>query len=92
MDVPTTKLIHYYENHRKVEIAYIFWLLAGFLGGHRFYMRKQGSAVAMLIMTIIIIGIPFVFIWWLIDGILMPQMIRDQNRELRWDLGLGEDD
>ena len=92
MDEQTHKLLHYYENHRKVEIAYLFWLLAGLVGAHRFYMRRQGSAVAMLLLTIIIVGIPITIIWWIIDAILIPSIVRELNRDLRWDLGFDNDD
>ena len=87
MNSDTKKLVTYYENHKKVEMAYLFWLLTGFFGGHRFYLRKQGTAIAMLILTITIVGVLVTFVWFFIDGVQMPQMVRDCNRELRWDLG-----
>lgn len=43
----------------------------GFLGMHRFYTGKKGSAVAMLILTLLICTIPISAIWQLVDGITL---------------------
>ena len=43
--------------------------LGGALGMHRFYTGKTKSAVAMLILTILICTIPISMIWQLVDGI-----------------------
>ena len=43
----------------------------GCLGMHRFYTGKKGSAVAMLILTLLICTIPISAIWQLVDGITL---------------------
>ena len=44
------------------------WFL-GPLGMHRFYTGKKGSAIAMLIMTILVCTLPISAIWAWVDGI-----------------------
>lgn len=36
-----------------MSVAYILWFFLGGLGGHRFYLGKTGSAVGLLILTLI---------------------------------------
>jgi TM2 domain-containing membrane protein YozV len=57
-------------------IAWILWLFAGGLGGHRFYLGKIGTGVAMLF-TLGGLGI-----WAFIDLFLLQGMIRDTNEKI----------
>jgi len=52
-------------------VAYVLWYFLGMFGGHRFYMKKTGSAVAQLILTITLIGVLVTFIWWIVDAFLV---------------------
>lgn len=63
-------------------VAYLLWFFLGGFGGHRFYFKKTGSAIAMLaltavsfVLTLILIGFAGLFIagiWALVDAFLIP--------------------
>lgn len=61
---------------KDVGIAYLLWLLFGFLGGHRFYLGRIGTAFAQLF-TLGGLGV-----WTLVDAFLIPQMVREHNESL----------
>lgn len=74
---------------KEVGIAYLFFLLLGGLGAHRFYLGRTGSAVALLclwtggwLLALLLIGIPMIIaggIWLLVDLFLLPSMVREEN-------------
>jgi TM2 domain-containing membrane protein YozV len=84
--------MRYDANKKSMGVAYLLWFFLGGFGGHRFYIEKTGSAVAMLIMTILGLATLFVFIggiilpavgiWVLVDAFLIPGWIREQNNVL----------
>jgi TM2 domain-containing membrane protein YozV len=89
-----------YDARKKwVGIAYLVWLFLGGLGGHRAYVGKTASALAMLGLMvagwfIAVIGISFALIgivgvWVVIDAVLIPGWIRDYNDLLAQDLAEG---
>ncbi|MHC4375835.1 MAG: TM2 domain-containing protein [Planctomycetota bacterium] len=55
--------------------AYLLWFFLGVFGGHRFYLRRPGTAILMFFTMFIYVG----FIWWIIDAFLIPSMVRDCN-------------
>jgi len=57
-------------------VTWLLWLFAGGLGGHRFYLGKTGTAVAMLF-TLGGLGI-----WAFIDLFLLNGMIREANEKI----------
>lgn len=63
----------YVKTYKDVGVAYVLWLLLGFVGGHRFYLGKPGSAVFYMLT-----GGGFV-IGWLIDLFTIPSMVRQAN-------------
>ncbi|MBP3965918.1 TM2 domain-containing protein [Paenibacillus lignilyticus] len=63
-------------------VAYILWFFLGSFGAHRFYMKKTGSAVAQLILTITIIGYIVSAIWVLIDAFLLHGMVKEENQRV----------
>jgi len=67
-------------------VAYVLWYFLGMFGGHRFYMKKTGSAVAQLILTITLIGVLVTFIWWIVDAFLVHKWVKDYNRDLEYHL------
>lgn len=71
-------------NEGKSLVAgFLFWWLFGIFGGHRFYLGKTGTAVTMLICTFTLIGFFVTLTWMIVDIFLMPDMIREYNRNLR---------
>lgn len=74
-------------------VAYILWFFLGFFGAHRFYLGKIGSGLCMLalfgigtITAPVLIGwIPLfiVGLWWVIDLLTIPRMIRGDMRDIR---------
>ena len=85
-------LVRYDANKRSAGIAYLLWFLLGTLGGHRFYLKRQGSAAILLIITVVsvllsyvvigVFGFFFVGLWLLLDLFLIPGMTRDYNNKL----------
>ncbi|PYI56992.1 TM2 domain-containing protein [Paenibacillus flagellatus] len=71
------------KNHGKnMVVAYILWYFLGLFGGHRFYMRKKGSAIAQLILSLTVIGMIATSIWWLVDAFLLHTWVKDHNRDV----------
>lgn len=64
------------KNQKSSGISWILWLFTGGLGGHRFYLGKIGTGVAMLF-TLGGLGI-----WAFIDLFLLSGMIRDTNNKI----------
>jgi len=89
MNNPATQTMIYDANKRSVGVAYLLWFFLGGLGGHRFYVGKTGSAVAILVLTGLGILLSFVGvgvfllavvgIWVLVDAFLIPGWIRAKN-------------
>lgn len=64
-------------------VAYLLAIFLGVFGAHRFYLKRTGSAVAMLLLTITVFGLVVTSIWALVDLFLIPGMIRDDMDEMR---------
>ena len=86
---PNLHALQYEATRKSVGIAYLLWFFFGTLGGHRFYMKKTGSAVTMLIITLVSIPLTFIFVgfigiaatamWALVDAFLIPGWISSHN-------------
>lgn len=59
--------------------AYLLWFFLGFVSAHRFYLGRPGTAVLQILSYFLVVG----FIWWIVDGFLIPGMIRDKQAQLR---------
>lgn len=60
-------------------VAYLLWLFLGIVSAHRFYLGKPVSAVLQIASYFILVG----FVWLLIDGFLIPGMIREKKDNMR---------
>lgn len=71
---------------RTLVVAYALAVLLGFLGAHRFYLRENGTATALLLVTVasialMVVAIGFFTIWisfaWVVaDLFLIPRLAR----------------
>ncbi|MFC3166482.1 TM2 domain-containing protein [Paracoccus fontiphilus] len=74
-------------------VAYLLLIFLGMFGAHRFYLGKTGTAITMLILTILgiataILAVGFVLllavgIWTFVDIFLIPGMIREEKEQMR---------
>jgi TM2 domain-containing membrane protein YozV len=66
-------------------LVYVAWFFLGMFGVHRFVTGNVGSGFLMLVLHglgwltfwiggFLLIGV--VFIWWLVDALLIPGMVR----------------
>jgi len=85
-------MMMYDASKKSALVAYVLWFFVGMFGGHRFYLKKTGSALFMLIGTIASIVLTFVLIgflglaiiglWVLVDAFLIPGMVEEHNQKL----------
>ncbi|MXW66998.1 MAG: TM2 domain-containing protein [Gemmatimonadales bacterium] len=76
LDFSRAVLDQLYSYRPKREgIAYPLWLLTGIFGGHRFYLDRPGTGLLMLL-TVGGAGL-----WWLVDVLLIPRMVRKFNED-----------
>lgn len=80
-------------NRKSVARAYLLWLLLGPFGGHRFYLGYIASAIFMIMLTSLALVVTLVSfagvilfappaLWLLVDGFIIPAIVRHQNDEL----------
>lgn len=62
-----------------VAVAYLLWFFLGIFSAHRFYLGRPGTAILQIVSYLVIIG----FIWWIVDGFLIPGMIRARQEQMR---------
>ncbi len=88
-DGTDTSTARYRANERSVVVAYLLWFFLGWLGLHRIYLGRIFSGLVMLLLwgagtglAIVLIGylllIPWA-LWWCLDAILIPGMVRAEN-------------
>ena len=68
--------------------AYLLCIFLGSLGLHRFYMRRKGSGLAMLLITVLsagILGLLICLPWAIVDLFLIPGIIRQEDTKARDD-------
>ncbi|MES2119545.1 MAG: TM2 domain-containing protein [Pseudomonadota bacterium] len=65
-------------------VAYLLWIFLWWVSGHRFYLGRPGTAILQILSYFILIG----FVWVLIDGFLIPDMIRAKRNEIRQRIAL----
>jgi TM2 domain-containing membrane protein YozV len=85
-------MMRFEANKKSILVAYLLWWFFGMFGGHRFYLGRTESAVAMLIITLVSIPLMFVLIgfvtiwisaiWAIVDAFLIPGICRQYNNDL----------
>jgi TM2 domain-containing membrane protein YozV len=83
----TRALMLFEANKKTALVAYIRWFFLGLFGGHNFYLKHTGVAVAQLILTLTVVGAVITVLWVLIDAFLIPGWVRNQNNLLAAQLG-----
>ena len=59
-----------YNGNKSIAVYLVLCWFLGFLGVHRYYAGKTGSAIVMTILTITIVGAAITVIWAIIDLII----------------------
>ena len=77
----------YEANKKEALIAYLLWFFLGLFGGHNFYLKRTGVAVAQLILSLTLVGMLITIFWVLVDAFLIPGWVRNQNNLLAAQLG-----
>lgn len=67
------------SNGKSMLVGYLLWYFLGLLGAHRFYLKKTGTAITMLILTLTFVGLIVTSIWWLVDAFLTYKMVNEEN-------------
>lgn len=60
-------------------VAYLMWFFLGLFSAHRFYLGRPLSAFIQIASYFILIG----FLWLLLDGFLIPGMVRERQDVIR---------
>ena len=58
-------------SEKKRLLAFLLAFILGVFGAHRFYVGKTGSAIAMLIIDLTLVGFAVTGIWSLVDWIII---------------------
>jgi TM2 domain-containing membrane protein YozV len=72
--------------------AYALWFLFGGFAAHRFYLGHTGSAIAMLLITVVGVFTLFPLIitavWVIVDAFLIPGMVQQHKDGMRQKLAM----
>jgi hypothetical protein len=60
-------------------VAYLFAFFLGLVSGHRFYLRRPGTAILQIVSYFVLVG----FVWWFIDLFLIPGMVAQDRARIR---------
>ncbi|MDR0414308.1 MAG: TM2 domain-containing protein [Prevotellaceae bacterium] len=78
----TSRIIRYEANKRLLGVAVVFCIFFGFLGLHRFYVNQRNSGMAMLILSLVVVGLPVSIVWSIVDLFLIDDMVCSCNNDL----------
>ncbi|MEH3077158.1 MAG: TM2 domain-containing protein [Quadrisphaera sp.] len=80
------------QQYKDTTAAWLLWFFLGHLGGHDFYLRRTGSAVAKIALTLIgwvtvwvfigIVPLAAVFVWWIVDAATMSGRLQHVNAQV----------
>lgn len=72
-------------SDRQILVAFLLAFFLGMFGVHRFYVGKTGSGIAMVILTVTVVGALVTAIWHLIDWIMIlcGEFTDAEGRKLR---------
>ena len=81
MDENLHKQMVFEANRKSVGIAYLLWFFVGIFGAHRMYSGRMKSGVTQLVLLLSVVGWLVLFPWLLVDLVLIPGMVREQNMQ-----------
>jgi TM2 domain-containing membrane protein YozV len=87
LSADTRALMLYEANKKTALLAYILWFFLGLFGGHNFYLKRTGVAVAQLILSLTLVGMLVTVFWVFVDAFLIPGWVRRENNLLAAQLG-----
>lgn len=62
-------------HNQDYAMCYVMWLLGGWFGLHRFYLRgPQGATVVMALLPLTVVLLPVSLVWWFIDLFLIEDL------------------
>lgn len=67
------------NEQKSAVVAYLLWFFLGLLSLHRFYLGRPGTAILQILSYFVLIG----FVWWIIDGFLIPGMVDGHRNRVR---------
>ncbi|KRN88162.1 TM2 domain-containing protein [Ligilactobacillus acidipiscis] len=75
------------KNKKSPVVAYLLWFFTGFMGGHRYFFHKTGSAVAMtlifwLLVWLFGLGAIITGIWELVDVFLINGWLKENQNKV----------
>lgn len=72
-------------SDRQILVAFLLAFFLGMFGVHRFYVGKVGSGIAMVILTVTVVGAIVTAIWHVIDWIMIlcGEFTDAEGRKLR---------
>ena len=76
-----------FESDKRILPAFLLVFFLGLLGVHRFYVGKNGSGIAMLVLSLTVFGIAITAIWMLVDfvAILCGSFTDGEDRKItKW--------
>lgn len=85
-DLDVKQLLEYQDEKKSLAVSYVLWGFIGPFGAHRFYLEQTGTAIAMLVLTLTIVGVIVTIIWWIVDAVLIPGMVKDINKDILADI------
>src|SRR5262245_39778968 len=71
----TRAMMLFEANKKTALVTYILWFFLGLCGGHNFYLKRTGVAVAQLILSLTIVGALITFVWVFVDAFLIPGLL-----------------
>lgn len=88
---PAHTVVHHvvHAPAKELSVAYLLLFFLGTFGAHRFYLGRNGTAIAMLSLTVVgvvttmvLVGfllLVAVAVWWFVDIFLTPGIVREEN-------------
>ena len=75
-------MLRYDAQKKSQGVALVLWWLLGVFGGHRFYLKHTGTAVAQLLLALSVVGWPVLLVWLIVDVFMIFGMVNRYNDDL----------